>query len=411
MDKEHINILFSNWIDEIKFSIFNKNYICVALFSTDGNLIFANKAMTSFFIDEPYKSLINPTFDKLIQKKGDTSLIYEGFLTLGDQSTDKVKSIKSQVFIKNNELLIIGVADAKELIRQNESMYDLNCEITNLQRQLIKEKHTLQLTLDQLNIANLKLKEANATKDKFFSIIAHDLKNPFVVLLGFSDLLVENLRNFSIDEIEEQITLINQTSHQTYALLEDLLLWSKSQLGKLAFNPQKIFTEDLYKIVIDSLYNQIQKKKITINFIEQEKYFLFADSNMLKTILRNLISNAVKFTLPHGSITVYTKKRNKDLVITVSDNGIGISQENQAKLWKLSEQYTTNGTEGEEGTGLGLFICKEFVEKHNGKIWVESELGQGSNFKFTVPLYIEENSGDDAIHKFVNSNFIRSVST
>jgi len=381
----------------------------VALFSTDGNLIFANKAMASFFEREPCKCLINPTFDKLVKIESDSSMVYEGFLTLGDITTDKVKSIKSQIFIKNNELLIVGVADAKKLIKQYESMYDLNREIINLQRQLIKEKHTLQDTLDQLNEANLELKEINTTKDKFFSIIAHDLRNPFVVLLGFSDLLAENLKEFSINQIEEQIKLISQTSHQTYELLEDILLWSKTQLGKLTFNPQRIYFEDLYQVVIHNLSNQIQKKNITINFIEHEKSLLFADLNMFKTILRNLISNAIKFTYPNGCITVSSEKKNEILVVSVSDNGIGISPENQARLWKLSEQYTTNGTDGEEGTGLGLFICKEFVEKHGGKIWTESEIGKGSNFKFTIPLYKKESPENKPVSHIVSSGFSHTI--
>ena len=411
MEKEHINLLFTNWIDEIKSSVFNKNYICVALFSTDGNLVFANKAMASFFEGEPCKCLINPTFDKLVKIESDSSMVYEGFLTLGDITTDNVKSIKSQIFIKNNELLIVGVADAKKLIKQYESMYDLNRETINLQRQLIKEKHTLQETLDQLNEANLELKEVNATKDKFFSIIAHDLRNPFVVLLGFSDLLAENLKEFSINQIEEQIKLISQTSHQTYELLEDILLWSKTQLGKLTFNPQRIYFEDLYQAVIHNLSNQIQKKNITINFIEHEKSLIFADLNMFKTILRNLISNAIKFTYPNGCITVYCEKKNENLVVSVSDNGIGISPENQARLWKLSEQYTTNGTDGEEGTGLGLFICKEFVEKHGGKIWTESEIGKGSNFKFTIPLYKKEYSEITPVSQIISSSLSQTIST
>lgn len=386
MKNEPIAILFSQWTEEIKSSLLENNSFCVALFSFDGKLIFANKAMASLFKDEPYTNLFNPTFDNLINLHGKSSLVYEGFLTIGRDSSDRNISIQAQVFIKDNKLLIIGAMDAKQLVTENESMHHLNDEITNLQRQLIKEKFTLQETLNKLNEVNIELKEANATKDKFFSIIAHDLKNPFVVLLGFSDILVENLRGYSIDQIEEQIKLINQTSHQTYSLLEDLLLWSRAQLGKLTFNPQRIVFDKFYNIIINSLINQIQKKNITISLVEQERVVLSADLNMLKTILRNLISNAIKFTHPNGQINIYTETKDENVLITVSDNGIGISEDNQVKLWKLSEQYTTCGTDGEEGTGLGLFLCKEFVEKHGGKIWVESELGKGSDFKFTIPL-------------------------
>lgn len=378
MEKARIDLLFSEWSEEVKNSLLENSSFCSALFSTDGKLIFANEAMFSFFKGEPYKNLLNPTFDKLLEMESFSSgtfastLIYKGFLTIGDHSSENAStSIQAQVYRKENKLLIVGDVDTSQLVLQNKTMHKLNNEIINLQRQLIKEK--------------FELKEANATKDKFFSIIAHDLKNPFSILLGFSEFLMENLKELDIDQIEEQIKLIYDASHQTYSLLEDLLLWSKSQSGRLAFEPQKIIFEDLCPEIIYSLSGQAQKKNIRLNFSDSEKTVLFADLNMLKTILRNLISNAIKFTYPNGEINIYTEKNQDNPIINVSDNGVGIEKNNQPRLWMLSEQFTTLGTNKEDGTGLGLILCKEFVEKHGGKIWVESELGKGSNFRFTIP--------------------------
>ncbi len=241
-------------------------------------------------------------------------------------------------------------------------------------------------TEQALKNSERKLIELNADKDRFISILAHDLRNPFNTLLGFSDLLLKNIRHYDIEKIEKQLTLINKTAHNTYNLLDDLLLWIKSQSGKLPYEPQKIVFQEICNQIIISLKPNASSKNIEIKLFEREKIILTADINMFKTVLRNLITNAIKFTNENGQIQIYTEKNHTKAIITVSDNGIGIDKENQIKLWKLSQQYTTSGTAEEKGTGLGLILCKEFVERHGGKIWVESELGKGSDFKFTMPF-------------------------
>ncbi len=251
----------------------------------------------------------------------------------------------------------------------------------------VKENITIRKQAEQqLQKYAEELKQLNADKDRFMQILAHDLKNPFNSLLGFSELLIKNLHTYDFEKIEKQLKIIHRTSQQTYNLLEDLLLWSKSQSGKLQFEPQKIFFSEICNMVIDNLMINANMKEIKLNFFETEKTIVKADLNMLKTILRNLISNAIKFTNKNGQINIYTEKINENAIITISDNGTGISKENQTKLWELSKPFTTIGTANEKGTGLGLILCKDFVEKHNGKIWVESELEKGSDFKFTIPL-------------------------
>jgi PAS domain S-box-containing protein len=230
------------------------------------------------------------------------------------------------------------------------------------------------------------LNRLNTDKDRFMQILAHDLKSPFNTLLGFSNLLVENLRQYDIDKIEKLLILNNKTINQTFNLLEDLLLWSKSQSGKLMIEPQKIVFSKICNEIINSLKENADAKGIKIICFESKGIILNADLNMLKTILRNLVSNAIKFTEKNGQINIYTEINQENATIVVSDSGIGIDKDTCVKLWDLSQQFITTGTAGEKGTGFGLLLCKEFVEKHGGKIWVESELGKGSDFKFTLPL-------------------------
>lgn len=241
----------------------------------------------------------------------------------------------------------------------------------------LREKELYEKALSQLN----------DDKDRFMQILAHDLRSPFTALLGFSDILLSNFREYDFDEIEMQLSLLSQTAHSTYNLLNDLLLWSMSQSGKLPFNPKRLPFIVICNEVLSCKCNQSDSKHINIDCSEKEPIYLFADVHMLKTVLRNLITNAIKFTHINGQVTVYVQKEGEFATISVRDNGVGISLDNQQKLWDFTTPFATEGTEHEQGTGLGLLLCKEFVEKHGGKIWVESELGKGSNFKFTMPLF------------------------
>jgi len=215
--------------------------------------------------------------------------------------------------------------------------------------------------------------------------LGHDLKSPFNSILGFLSLLTENIHTYDIKTIENHLNIIQKTAIQTYNLLNDLLLWSKAQSGKLSFNPQKIVFYDICVDVINSLKYHSENKNIVVNCFEQVKTILNVDLNMFKIILRNLISNAIKFSNNRGVINIYTEKNIDEVTITVSDNGIGIDENILRKLWDYTLTASTLGTAGEKGTGFGLLLCKDFVEKHNGRIWVETKHGKGSDFKFTIP--------------------------
>ena len=233
------------------------------------------------------------------------------------------------------------------------------------------------------------LKELNATKDKFFSIIAHDLKSPFNHLLGLTE-IINNLANKSDNkEILEISKLINKSAKQGKGLLDNLLEWSRSQIGTHRFNPKKI---NLYESINETLsftgHIAAEKHISIINDIPQETIVL-ADINMLNTIFRNLINNAVKFTNPEGEVRIYARELKQSVKITVEDNGIGISKSTIPKLFKIEENPSTIGTGSETGTGLGLILCREFVDRHGGEIYVKSERRIGSKFIFTLPKKIQ----------------------
>jgi Signal transduction histidine kinase len=229
----------------------------------------------------------------------------------------------------------------------------------------------------------IQLKELNATKDKLFSIIAHDLRNPFNNIIGLSELSMENetdiTRHLEFDGI------INSTAKNTLELLENLLNWSKSQTGKLDNKPKKIVLSSLLNKVKENASAQATVKNISINILQPEETEVYADENMVNTIFRNLISNAIKYSYPGGRINVIAIQQKNNVEISVSDNGVGIPKSKLNQLFKISSETQSLGTANEKGSGLGLILCKEFVEKLGGKIWVESIEGKGSNFKFTIP--------------------------
>jgi PAS domain S-box-containing protein len=237
-----------------------------------------------------------------------------------------------------------------------------------------------------LKQSEIKLLLSNADKDLFISILAHDLRNPFNTILGFSELLMDGLRTYDLDTIEKQIGIIHAISQKTYTLLEDLLMWAKSQSGKLDFNPQKIDFSRVCLETVDSIKMNAHSKNISLDYLSQGEIPLSADENMLKIVIRNLLANSIKFTNRGGQIDIRTEQTASYLTVTISDNGVGIAPERVNNLFEISQRITTPGTANEKGTGLGLLLCKEFVEKHQGKIWVESILGKGSHFKFTLPL-------------------------
>ncbi len=237
----------------------------------------------------------------------------------------------------------------------------------------------------QLKHIRESLTHANAMKDKFFSIIAHDLRNPFNHLLGFSELLLERFDELSDERKKEFITNIYNSSQNVYKLLENLLSWSRLQLGKFEWNPGFFSLKEVVDETLDLLNHQAANKNITLASGLDDQTTVYADADMIKTVVRNLVSNAIKFSNEGGKIQLNTAVKENMLCLMVDDKGVGLSTEDCEKLFKIDAHFTRYGTSSESGSGLGLILCREFVEKNGGKIEVESAIGKGSVFKFTIP--------------------------
>lgn len=238
----------------------------------------------------------------------------------------------------------------------------------------------------QLEKSNTDLIKLNATKDKFFKIIGHDLRNPMSLVVQFSKLLENNIERYDSNKLKEIISLLNKSSTQGMELLSDLLTWAQSQTNEISFEPFSYNLKELIESSIKLKKLSASKKHITLENTVDNTLYVLVDKNMFMTIIRNLISNAIKFTPKNGRITMSSSIEGKKVRLSVNDTGIGIDKQDIGKLFNIETNISTIGTENEKGSGLGLIICKEFVSRHKGEIWVESEPGKGSNFLFTIPL-------------------------
>ncbi len=386
MTENDIGKILNEWSMEFTLSMTESKSFCLALFNSDKELVYANDLIKDLLTDNPKDRFVNPSLEELLESESkDQPLpVFSGFLTLGDKNAINT-SLLVDIYRKNNELLILGGFNAQLLIQQNEGMLQLNKTIGELQRKLIKEKNNLKATLNKLNEANQKLEKLIGDKDQFISILAHDLKSPFNSILGMSEFLLESIKELEIAEIEEQVRIINKTSYQTYNLLEDLLLWTKSQANKLSLNIEPIGLNLLFNELSDEIGPFAERKSINMIF-RTNNTSINADKNILKTVLRNLISNAIKFTNEQGVVFIKAEKAEKAIKISVKDNGIGMDQSTVNNLWTAGEKNVMKGTMGEKGTGFGLAACKDLIHKHGGKIEVKSTEGKGSEFYFSIPL-------------------------
>jgi len=249
----------------------------------------------------------------------------------------------------------------------------------------IKSNQILEEKNQRIEKSEHELRLLNAAKNKFFSIIAHDLKNPLHSIIGYSYLLSKDYDRFTEQERRKFAQNIHQSTNSIFRLLQNLLEWSRSQTGSLTFTPLEVEFKRILGNSIKVLYSVAEQKNITINFDYNEELKMFADPLMIETVLRNLINNAIKFTPENGLIDISAKQAGNEVEICVRDNGIGISESDRDNLFRIDSKLKRKGTNEEDGSGLGLILCKEFVDKNNGKIWAESTLGKGSSFIFTIP--------------------------
>jgi signal transduction histidine kinase len=294
---------------------------------------------------------------------------------IGVLEVERHKSFQKYIIISSILLLLLAtvIIFSQRVKRKNNLLLSLkNRELEQINKKLLDSEQNLI--------------ELNATKDKFFSIIAHDLKNPFNALLGFSQLLERNYDTYTKTEIKEYINVIYESSQSLFKLLDNLLQWSRTQTGSITYNPEIFNLLPVIKQEITYLQFYADKKKIAIKVTVDSTISAFADKNIISTVIRNLINNAIKFTNSNGKIEIRAVETINEIEVSIADTGVGIDVDDLDKLFQLNSTISNKGTANEEGTGLGLLLCKEFIERNCGRIWAKSNKGKGSTFYFTLPI-------------------------
>ncbi len=375
--------------------------VSVVITDAGGNIEFANPSFTKF-TGYPVDEVIgkNPRFlksgkhssdfyDKIwnILKSGKS---WEGNFYNRKKNGEYYWQFSHIAPVLDDRGGITHFVDVSEDITEKKNARDelrkLNKRLKKSEMEVLREAHTLAETNEKLYESEIKLKQMNDSKDKFFSIIAHDLRGPFSGFIGLSELLEKEYENLDSDTIARISKSMSKSAKQLFNLLENLLEWSKAQMGRMEFNPINIDIFDFAKRISGLFLETALQKDIDLIVDIEKGSFIFADNYMLNTILRNLVSNALKFTPRGGNVVMKSADSDNNCIcIIVRDNGVGMKDEAMEKIFRMDSKYSTAGTENERGTGLGLLLCKELVELNGGNIWVDSKPGEGSEFKFTLP--------------------------
>jgi len=354
----------------------------VSILDSKANYIYVNKFGLNLFgyTNKDIQNGLN--LQQLLVDKGEISILSEKFKNAGEN--DNMSDGRDIYLKKQDGSTLYGLIYSSIIINSKGERNMLGFVINHEKYRKVNKNY---IEVEE------ELRHLNATKDKFFSIVAHDLKNPFNAIIGFSELIINNIEEYSKYQIESFVNVINKSSEKGYILLENLLEWSRSQSGKLKINKENFEISELIKENIDLISEKAEQKGVKLLFDNNNKYLINADKNMINTVVRNLLSNALKFTKEGGKISIKTKiiqnlkqKGKNCFMVEVSDTGVGVENDDINKIFDIEYGISKKGTNSEKGTGLGLVLCKDFIEKNNGKIWAESELNKGSSFFFTLPL-------------------------
>ena len=350
-----------------------------------------------YFIDEKIPPLKERIFDNglteyvinsgrihLLNQEDIDNLISEGKVETGCPPLKSWLGIPLQVYDNKLGVLVIKEYYKEDLIGEKDKEF-----MENISFPLSRAIEKKQIEEERKDYTET-LKRLNDTKDKFLSLISHDIKSPFNSLIGYSEILKNELDELTTEERDIFINSIYDSTKHIYNLLNDLLEFSRFYLGLIKVEPKEINIKNLVNENIEILKRNAQQKNINLTNLIVRDYLVLAEAEMIGSVLRNLISNAIKFTNPEGTISVSAEVKDREIEISVADNGIGMDEETQSNVFKMVSKKSRPGTADEEGTGLGLILTKEFVEKNNGEIKVKSETGKGTTFTFTLP-FIEEN--------------------
>jgi PAS domain S-box-containing protein len=330
----------------------------------------AERGLTEYVLRTGCAQLINQELDMKLRKAGETSLLGEPTkIWLGVPLKVEGKTIGVIVVQDYNDPLTYG-EEEKEILTYISEQIALAIDKKYNEEKIIQYSE--------------ELKELNASKDKFFSIIAHDLKSPFHGLLGLTRMIVEEYDSMTESEVRLYLQTIKESTESTYKLIENLLEWSRLESGKMKYNPA---LQNMFMIVEDTrilLSQNARMKNINLRNKLSHQSFVYGDDTMLQSLVQNLISNAIKFTPVGGNIEISENKHEEYIEYIVSDNGVGIRDKDIEKLFRIDINFSTKGTQHEKGTGLGLALCKEIVNIHGGKITVQSKIGEGTKIIFTL---------------------------
>lgn len=348
---------------------------------------FRNKNLFDFSCAESKEKLLNALHQVINEDNCNITGTETKFETLDSSIltlTTKFSSLKSNT--TSEKRIFISLEDISKY-KEDEQYYRKYFEEIQITRDDLEERtNELALLNEKLRQSEAELENMNKNKDRFFSIISHDLRSPFNSLLGLTRWMMEDFDSFSREEIKESIINLYQVSKGLFHLLEDLLDWSRIQFNRIDFQPEVFNLHTVISRVVSSLKSVAIDKNINLINLVSKNTTIYADQHMIQALIRNLVNNAIKFTPQFGLIKIAAGYDIEDIIISVEDTGVGMTGKILNNLFKMEHKVTTVGTEGEAGTGLGLLICKEFVERHNGKIWATSELEKGSKFFIRIPL-------------------------
>lgn len=390
-DAENLFILYAT-IHKIISGLMNAENFYIALYNEETDLL-----SFPYFTDEkdrhPEPRKPAKGFTEYVMKKEKPVLLYPAIISKLQEEgeielygTLAIDWLGVPLKIKGKTIGVVAVQSYNNTTRYKKNDRNILSFVSSQIANVIYRKQYEE----KLRESEQELIELNRSKDRLFSIIAHDLKSPFTALLGFSEMMYEEAETLSQEEVKLFSGNINKVAKNVHELLENLLHWSRFQTGNFSYNAEKIDLGNVVKEVFN-LYSNIALSK-NINLINEitdnsEEIFVYGDNGMLNLSLRNLIGNGIKFTNEHGSVTVKALREKDSVRISVIDTGVGMKQANISKLFKVDVPFTTQGTGKEKGTGLGLILCREMIEKNNGKLSIISEPGKGSNFSFTIPVY------------------------
>jgi signal transduction histidine kinase len=388
---ESENIFDTHFLDLIE--LYPLPFICT---NFKGRIYASNLNFKQLFHENNLSDLSSNIFEYFVFEENKNELLKKM------QETQNAETFEIEMMKEDGSFFLAGVVCKRTKIYENDflyfTIYDIGAEKEQIEereklleelavsRAQIEEEAARYIQINiQLEESEAKLKESNATKDKFFSIIGHDLKNPLFVIQSMSEILETEFDEITPEERLEFIRAIRESSKNAFSLLEDLLHWARCQTGRIDYNPEPVHLKQLAAKCISLLEAHAIKKNIHLINAVDATHILLADKFMVETVIRNLTSNALKFTPEGGTVKINSKPVDDFIQISVEDTGIGLSESDKQKLFRIDVKNSEIGRSKEKGTGLGLILCKEFVEKHGGKIWVESELEKGSQFIFTIP--------------------------